>query len=189
MQVSSVSSVCGKFHQKKTQVYRHNVLTTWNRLLSDDDTLAETARGWAEPGIGIDAGTRYTCTWIRHSAGTGMTNTWFSEFWYLGWYLIPEFRYLVPVKLNSDTWHIIPDTWCDHSDTWKPICQVSDIIQVSYQNTCSEPGMLIHRNSIFHFRMHLWVGVPKGPRFDPVFDPVFDTLTPFYPFSNLLGPL
>ena len=146
-------------------------------------------RGWAEPGIGIDAGTRYTCTWIRHSAGTGMTNTWFSEFWYLGWYLIPEFRYLVPVKLNSDTWHIIPDTWCDHSDTWKPICQVSGIIQVSYQNTCSEPGMLIHRNSIFHFRMHLWVGVPKGPRFDPVFDPVFDTLTPFYPFSNLLGPL
>ena len=110
-----------------------------------------------------------------------MTNTWFSEFWYLGWYLIPEFRYLVPVKLNSDTWHIIPDTWCDHSDTWKPICQVSGIIQVSYQNTCSEPGMLIHRNSIFHFRMHLWVGVPKGPRFDPVFDPVFDTLTPFTP--------
>ena len=146
-------------------------------------------RGWAEPGIGIDAGTRYTCTWIRYSAGTGMTNTWFSEFWYLGWYPIPEFRYLVPVKLNSDTWHIIPDTWCDQSDTWKPICQVSGIIQVSYQNTCSEPGMLIYRNSIFHFRMHLWVGVPKGPRFDPVFDPVFDTLTPFYPFSNLLGPL
>ena len=25
---------------KKTQVYRHNVLTTWNRLLSDDDTSA-----------------------------------------------------------------------------------------------------------------------------------------------------
>ena len=25
---------------KKTQVYRHNVVTTWNRLLSDDDTAA-----------------------------------------------------------------------------------------------------------------------------------------------------
>ena len=29
--------------QKKTQVYRHNVLTTWNRLLSDDDTAADAA--------------------------------------------------------------------------------------------------------------------------------------------------
>ena len=28
---------------KKTQVYRHNVLTTWNRLLSDDDTAADAA--------------------------------------------------------------------------------------------------------------------------------------------------
>ena len=28
---------------KKTQVYRHNVFTTWNRLLSDDDTAADGA--------------------------------------------------------------------------------------------------------------------------------------------------
>ncbi len=28
---------------KKTQVYRHNVLTTWNRLLLDDDTAADAA--------------------------------------------------------------------------------------------------------------------------------------------------
>ena len=28
---------------KKTQVYSHNVLTTWNRLLSDDDTANDAA--------------------------------------------------------------------------------------------------------------------------------------------------
>ena len=28
---------------KKTQVYRHNVFTTWNCLLSDDDTAADAA--------------------------------------------------------------------------------------------------------------------------------------------------
>ena len=28
---------------KKTQVYSHNVLTTWNRLLSNDDTAADAA--------------------------------------------------------------------------------------------------------------------------------------------------
>ena len=28
---------------KKIQVYRHNVVTTWNRLLSDDDTAADAA--------------------------------------------------------------------------------------------------------------------------------------------------
>ena len=30
-------------YTKKTQVYRHNVFTTWNRLLSDDDTAADAA--------------------------------------------------------------------------------------------------------------------------------------------------
>ena len=32
-----------KINIKKTQVYRHNVLTTWNRLLSGADTAADAA--------------------------------------------------------------------------------------------------------------------------------------------------
>ena len=39
------------FGFKKTQVYSHNVLTTWNRLLSDDDTAAdEAARSFVVSG-------------------------------------------------------------------------------------------------------------------------------------------
>ena len=40
--VTNASQYTSQFF-KKTQVYRHNVLTTWNRLLSDDDTAADMA--------------------------------------------------------------------------------------------------------------------------------------------------
>lgn len=45
---------------KKTQVYRHNVLTTWNRLLSDDNTAADAAAGCERPQLCYNDGGIYT---------------------------------------------------------------------------------------------------------------------------------
>ena len=42
---------------KKIQVYRHNVVTTWNRLLSDNDMAADAvARSFVVSGCGAEAG-------------------------------------------------------------------------------------------------------------------------------------
>ena len=45
---------------KKTQVYSHNVLTTWNRLLSDDNTAADAAAGCERPQLCYNDGGIYT---------------------------------------------------------------------------------------------------------------------------------
>ena len=45
---------------KKIQVYRHNVVTTWNRLLSDDNTAADTAAGCERPQLCYNDGGIYT---------------------------------------------------------------------------------------------------------------------------------
>ena len=64
IKVASQSVLWGQntlhYEAKKIQVYRHNVVTTWNRLLSDDNTAADAAAGCERPQLCYNDGGIYT---------------------------------------------------------------------------------------------------------------------------------